>query len=296
MKPAYKPWGGGSVTINMLREALTELGYVVVFNLNNNDIDVLFIMDPRTWCDPFDEIIKYSKINKAKIVHRVGDIGLHGKPELTNLLKKSIVEADYVTYISKFAKKYLSIDHPNSNVIELAPSKIFFSNRKENLNLSYPIKIVTHHWSTNILKGFDYYKKLDSFLLNNKNIEFTFIGRLPDGFSFDNSIYISPLGKKSLSKILPKYDIYLSASKWETGGNHVLEAIGAGLPILFHEDGGGINDYCYEYGLSYNSFNDMIKKIDELIEKYHQIKSKILRYDRTLESVIYDYVHIIKSL
>ena len=38
------------------------------------------------------------------------------------------------------------------------------------------IRLITHHWSNNYLKGFHIYNKLDKLLNNRNDIEFTYIG------------------------------------------------------------------------------------------------------------------------
>ena len=297
-KPVYSPWGGGIKTVNLLCESLKNKNFEVVHDLNHDDISIIFIVDPRTseWGESYHDIHEYSVKKKIKIIQRVGDLGLHSKPELTQLLKLSIPKADCVTYISDFAKNYLGIEHQNDNVINLAPLSNFYINRNKNIDLSYPVRILTHHWSNNVKKGFEYYDFLDSNLTNYDNkIEFTYIGNLPNNFRFKNSTSISPVGIESLIGMLPKHDFYLSASVDETGGNHVLEAIGAGLPVLYHKDGGGIVNYCDGYGIEYNSVKDMIEKIPVMITEYTKIKKEVLKYNSTLEDVVDKYVNLIRE-
>ena len=51
------------------------------------------------------------------------------------------------------------------------------------------LSVVTHHWSNNEKKGFDIYRKIDQ-LIEDKmlDIDFTYIGRLPDDFRYKNII------------------------------------------------------------------------------------------------------------
>jgi hypothetical protein len=296
-KPVYKPWGGGIKTVNLLCEMLTKRKIEVVHDLNHEDISLIFIIDPRTseWGDSYDNIYEYSIKHKIKIIQRVGDLGLHSKPELTELLRKTIPNADCVTYISDFAKNYLKIEHKNDNVINLAPLSDFYKNRNENLELYYPVKIVTHHWSNNPKKGFEYYKNLENVLsMWSGDVEFTFIGNLPEPDYLTN--HIEPCGVDELVKILPSHDIYLSASVEETGGNHVLEALGAGLPVLYHTDGGGIVDYCMNAGYHYDSFDDMLHALTDLMGSYEIVKKKVLKYTDTLESVVEKYIELIEKM
>lgn len=297
-KPVYTPWGGGIKTVNLLCQELKKLNYEIVHDLNRDDIDVIFLIDPRTseWGDSYEDIYRYSLNHDIKIVQRVGDLGLHSKPELTELLKQSIPNSNCVTYISKFAKNYLNIKHSNDNIIDLAPLSNFYVNRNTNLNLSYPVKILTHHWSNNKKKGFEYYSYLDSILEQyDGQIEFTYIGNVPNNFQLKNSKCIEPIGVDMLVDILPKHDFYLSASVDETGGNHVLEAIGAGLPVIYHKNGGGIVDYSQDYGVEYESKEDMMSKIVHMIENYSKYKKCVLSYNKTLELVIDKYVGLIKD-
>ena len=297
-KPVEGPWGGGAKTFNLLSKRLKQMGHEVVHELNHNNISLIFMVDPRTteWGESYDDIYNYSKKYNVKIIQRVGDLGLHNKPHLTELLKKSIPNSHCVTYISDFAKNFLNINHSNDNVIDLAPLSNFYESRNDNLTLTYPIKIVTHHWSNNPKKGFDYYKILDEFISSYKDkIEFTYIGNVPSGFTLKNSLHIPPISVDKLVDALPKYDFYLSASVGETGGNHVLEAIGAGLPVLYHKDGGGIVNYCKNMGIEYESPRDMLEKISIIINEYGSLKKEVLKYKDTLESVVEKYIELITN-
>ena len=76
------------------------------------------------------------------------------------------------------------------------------------------LKIVTHHWSSHMNKGFETYLAIDQ-LLNDpywsERYEFSYIGNLPDDFKFKNSKVINPLhGKIWLKKIKRKSCLYNS--------------------------------------------------------------------------------------
>ena len=78
-----------------------------------------------------------------------------------------------------------------------------------------PLKIVTHHWSNNINKGFDIYKYLDDLLDDKtwkKRIKFTYVGNVPKNFKFRNTNLIEPKKDNKLSLILKSHHIYLTAS------------------------------------------------------------------------------------
>ena len=123
-----------------------------------------------------------------------------------------------------------------SEKIQNRSDSIFKKNRKNSPVLSEKPSIVTHHWSTNPMKGFETYRFLDDNM--GDLFDFTYIGRLPEGFEFKKASYIPPISKEELCEELPKHDIYFTASKLEAGANHVLESLAAGLPVVYHKDGG----------------------------------------------------------
>ena len=74
-------------------------------------------------------------------------------------------------------------------------------------NKKEKIRLITHHWSANIHKGYETYKKIDNMLDNpkwNNLIEFTYVGNISDDFEFKNTKVIEPKSEKELSSILKK--------------------------------------------------------------------------------------------
>ena len=67
---------------------------------------------------------------------------------------------------------------------------------------------------------------------------------------------------------LRKHDVYLTAARWEACGMHHIEGACCGLPVLFHKEGGGINETCKNYGVEYDnipSFFDGLEEIKKLL-------------------------------
>jgi glycosyltransferase involved in cell wall biosynthesis len=298
-QPVSGPWGGGNRTVAALVSRLTWKGHKVVHNLKDADIDILFCFDPRpnNFGEDIRHIFKYRDIHGARIVQRVGDLGLHSKPHLTQMLEQSIPHVNAAIFISRYAMEYLMklcVLPLKSYVMNLAPPSKFFDNRVEKDIDKKKIKIVTHHWSTNPKKGFDYYQALDK-LIDGMNFEFTYIGRKPDDVIFSNSKYIEPMGADELVKELPEHDIYLTASVEETGGNHVLEALAAGLPVVYHKDGCGIVNYCEGYGEEYGTLEEMVKKLSQVANNYSEYKRSVMSYSSNLEQMIEKYVCLMED-
>jgi glycosyltransferase involved in cell wall biosynthesis len=254
-------------------------------------------MDPRpNQNSNFNDLLRKKKQENIKIIQRVGDLGTHGKPELLELVRNTAKEADHVIFPSNWAKSEARIKNENIAVIQNAPLPIFVEHRKvTNIKITekYPVNLITHHWSDNFMKGFDSYEVINDFCANDARYTFTFMGRKPEHIKLNN--HIPPQDAVGISKILPKYDVYVTASKKEAGANHVLEAIALGLPVLYHKDGGSINEYCEKYGLMYENNSDLINILKD-VETLQKITSNIPSYSRTTDHMALDYVDLIEKL
>jgi glycosyltransferase involved in cell wall biosynthesis len=294
--PKYGPWGGGIKTVNKLVEELLTDGHEVVFNLVN-DIDVIVCIDPRPneFGEWYQNFLNYKQVFKnVKILQRVGDLGTHSKPELTELVKLTLPHSDFLIFPSEWAKEWIGYDGNNFEIIHNCPVDIFHAHKKKDTSLGDKIKLVTHHWSMNPKKGFDLYENLQRYVDENEKYQFTYIGRKPDDYKFSN--YLPPLEASEIAKELPKHHIYITASIEEAGANHVLEAMAAGLPVIFHEDGGSIPNYCNDFGLQYSNFQEMIKMIEAMTSEYELYKGKVLNYNKDNSQVVKSYLRIISNL
>jgi len=297
-RPVHGPWGGGNKVVTNLFESLTKLEHQVVFTLEEN-IDLIFCFDPRPneFSEWYRHILNYKIAHPhTKIIQRVGDLGTHGKPELTNLVARAVDLSDYLIFPSEWAKEYLDYKGQNFSVIHNAPLNVFHKYKKNN-NLNETLSVVTHHWSTNPKKGFKYYKLFDDYIGEHKDISFTFVGRMPKDCNFKNVNCVEATGDNDfLANLLSKHDIYLTASEEEAGANHVLEALAAGIPVIYHNNGGSILNYCSEYGLGYDNFEQMIACIQEIKNSYNKYKEKTMNYACTINDIIEEYIRVIEHV
>ncbi len=301
--PVGGPWGGGSKILRAIMVAFSQRGYTVTDKLTN-DVNVIFCFDPRSSQDSgslsYKEIENWKKNNpKVIVVQRVGDVGTHGKPELTELVLDSVVKSDVVIYPSNWAMQFILDNlfekgirvNKQFHIIENAPLQIFYEHRNIKNKLPEKLKFVTHHWSTNELKGFDFYKVFASWC-KNEGHSFTYIGRS----QYKNDFTVDPMNEQQLSVELPKHDVYLTASKFEAGANHVLEALASGLPILYSRDGGSIPEYVKNYGVEHNSnIQSIIQSIDVLKADYKNISKSIGKYKANIENIAQTYVNTVEG-
>ena len=289
-QPVAGPWGGGSKVLTSIINECQRRSHEVTYDLKK-EVDLIFCFDPRTDVNSdFYSLLRSRDIYKCKIIQRVGDLGTHGKPELFELVKYTTQYVDHVVFPSKWARDTASVRNKNVHVIPNAPLRDFIVERDAR-PLGDPIRIVTHHWSNNTMKGFDVYEKLDNFCKNSGKFSFTFIGRKPDNVVLEN--HIQPQDVTGLTKILPQHDIYVTASRQEAGANHVLEAMGLGLPVLYHADGGSIVEYCESRGRGYKDADDLLGMLEN--EDLSTLL-KMPRYTYSSDDMAKSYVDLLERV
>ena len=302
------PWGGGNLFAINLTNYLIENGHEVIYDLNESNIDIILMTEPRKTSESsaftnFD-IQKYLTYenNNALVVHRINECD---ERKMTNYVNKYLLNANKVAdstiYVSTWIMNIfheLGIDKKENFVVLGGANKEIFNNigykpRKENEKF----KIVTHHWGANRNKGFHIYELLDNLLDEKKwseKIEFKYIGNLPKHFNFRNVEHIEPLSGDLLATEIKKSHIYLTASINEPSGNHHIEGAQCGLPLLYIESG-GIPEYCFGYGIGFNNEN-FIEKLSNMIDNYDNELEKIKKYPRNSEIMSEEFLKIFQNL
>jgi hypothetical protein len=281
------PWGGGIQFATGFVDYIESLGYQVT-NQYDNDIDVILMMDPRD-DDGFGDInqlLRYKKFldskgKKVKVVHRINDSDIaRGTNFLVDLnIKANKAIADKTIFISSWIRDHYiekGFNRENTIIHNGCNHEWFYPQSKK--DVSFPIKVVTHHWSDNFNKGFDTYIELDKRLNDRIDIQFTYVGRYYKGYSPINTKLVDPLYGEALGNELRKHDIYLTAARYEACGMHHIEASSCGLPVIYHKDGGGINEICKNHGIQISKSEDVCDAILEAFSKKDDLVSKI-NYD-----------------
>ena len=274
------PWGGGNLFAINLKNHLHSKGFQVVNNLDDDDIDIILITEPRRTSESSAfthiDVQKYLKFinSETLVMHRINECD---ERKNTKYLNKYMINAnkvaDYTVFVSTWLKNLYEnqgIGTKNNHVILAGANKEIFNN--ENYipwDGSEEMRIVTHHWGANWNKGFDIYVELDKLISSKKwknKISFTYIGNLPKNFEFKNTKVIMPLSGKDLAEAIKKNHIYLTASINEPSGNHHIEGAQCGLPLLYINSG-GIPEYCSGFGEIFDKYN-FEQKLEKLMHEY----------------------------
>ena len=301
-----KSWGGGNQFVLSLVQAAKAKGYKVRFDLKDSDIDIILIIDPRSYCQGITfglfQIFKYiSFTNKnAIVVHRINECDERkNSRHINRLLRISNYIADHTIFIASWLKN-LDIyqkNKPYSIILNGADEINFNSYSNKSWDKTSPLKIITHHWSSNYMKGFDVYKKLDELLLSKdwlNKLEFTYIGNLPEGFKFKRSKHMKPINGKRLGEELSKHNIYLTASINEPAGMHHIEGVQSGLPVIY-KNSGALPEYCRNYGVAFDG-SDIIPAINKMILEYDKYKYNIKSYPNNATKMNKEYLELFNHL
>lgn len=258
-KPVNGPWGGGNNFIHSLFTYAREFNIKIVTDPGQT-FDAILMLDPR-----YDESgVSINEISNFKtrnpscpVFYRVNECDARkGTNEIDDIILKMHPYIDEYIFVSNWMMGYFNdraIQSKKSSVIYNGVDKDhFFENTTK--QQSQKLRVVTHHWSNNLLKGFDIYDQLDKIIPDN-NIEFTYVGR--DRGSFKHTKVIPPLAGRDLGDAIRDHDLYLSASRNDPGPNHVIEAVASCLPILAHAEGGGSVEFAGKMN-TYNSFDELV--------------------------------------
>jgi glycosyltransferase involved in cell wall biosynthesis len=306
-RPVKKAWGGGYHFITCLYEYFSSNNIEVVFDLDSKNIDAIMMFDPRP--DEYgkncvNSIYRYKIGNPStKIIHRINDTDIarpHDKPWRVELFLASNKIADSTIFISEWVKThYISKGFDSSkknSVIINGCSEEFYFPKKNKIFDNTNIKIITHHWSDNYMKGFDVYNFIDTYSEMRKDISFTFLGRYNKDYIPKNTNLIEPKYGIEVGNILRDHDIYVTAARFEACGMHHIEAARSGLPVLFHKDGGAIPEVCKNHGIEFSTPKDFVRALGEITNKFDDIRENIDYNFLSIDRCCKDYMSVIQDI
>lgn len=297
-----KAYGGGNISVYYIVRNLLNVynDFEIIYEFEKK-IDIYLIIDVLKGGEHkkygIEEIVnhKVKYNNNSKIIIRINDCDITRKVSRNNSRESKILQfhtyIDYFIYNSYFIKNYylknindIRFKRKQNCVIYNGVDLNMFKNNEKIVTNKY--KIVTHHWSSNINKGYEIYHKLWKYTRKNNKYEFIFIGKhVPT--MFKEVPIIGPFVKEEISNELNKCHIYITASKYDSCPNHVLEGISCGLPILYQNVEGGARELCqlsqYKIGEMFNNYDDLLIKMDKIVNNYSfyrdNIQKSISLYD-----------------
>jgi len=274
------PWGGGNRFAQSLVEAMTQTGHQVTFDLSDTDIDVILLTDPRPRSASVSfsagAILRYLTFRNpnAIVVHRVNECDERkGSKHMNAALARANWCADFTVFVGSWLIDLpvwrARLRTPYAVILNGADPAVFNPAGFVPWDGGGPLRLVTHHWGGNWMKGFDIYQRIDRMLADpawKDRLRFTYIGNLPEGFHFECASAIAPLDRLDLAAELKRHHAYITASINEPGGNHQNEAGACGLPLLYRRSG-CMPEYCDGYGIPFDE-TDLDAALERLFTDY----------------------------
>ena len=307
MRSVAGPWGGSSVFVRQLKHSLSRRGIFAVHHLTG-PVDVIVLIDPRDDLQSkafgMDQIRTFKAANpRAKILHRVNECSQrNGNAAMDPLLADANRDADFTVFISEWLRDYHAArwfdrSRPHACIYNGADPGVFHPIGAARWNGQDPLRLVTHHWSDNPMKGFDVYEEVDRLIADGAlpEMELWVIGRWPAGIRWRAAKTFPPASGRKLADLLRQCHVYLTASRWEPCGMHHIEGAQCGLPLLYHEDGGGIVEAGRKYGIGYRD-GGVQQAIQAIREQYDDLRRCLLTERPSGDRMCVEYAEIITRL
>ena len=303
-----KAYGGGNITTYYIQKYFQNKynNFKITYELEDS-IQIYLIIDPFKDNNfkkySLEQIINHRnmKNKNGKIIIRVNDCDIT-RPNLPpeQSREKAIIknnnEINYFIFNSEFIRDYYQkfIDVSKSAVIYNGCDTNIFYPENSIIDKPKQFKIITHHWSNNMNKGYQIYYDLWKYFMKTNNYEFVFIGKnIPD--MFKEVPIIGPYVGNELANAIRNCQIYITDSIYDSCPNHVIEAISCGLPILYRRHEGGARELCELFpkkiGESYSNLEELVEKMVMIRKNYLEYKKNVDEYSKyfALEKQISKY-------
>jgi glycosyltransferase involved in cell wall biosynthesis len=282
LAPRSSPYGGGNQFVRLLSDHLRDHGYEVVHHPADG-LDAVVLVDGRPELTTFGmaEVAAWKRDRPSLVcIHRVNECDLRkGTAGMDDLLARTNEVADHTVFISAWlrdhhAGKWFNRSRPHSVILNGADARVFHPPSVAPPAGSF--RIVTHHWSDHAMKGFDVYGEVDRLIADGTlpGIELWVIGRWPGAMKWRSARLFPPCTGASLADLLRRGHAYLTASRWEPGGMHFIEGAQCGLPVAYHEDGGGIVELASRFGIGFRG--EVAEAIRRLQHDHVALRDRVL--------------------
>jgi hypothetical protein len=301
------PWGGGNRAVAAIERALVARGDSVVQHLEDSDIDIVLIVDPRKrnpqiTYTPGQALAYVERVNpKCVVVHRINECDERKGTRTMNLrLRTANYCADHTVFVASWLKdlRVWRREHASTVILGGGDDTIFKKDTANRWNGLEPFRMVTHHWGSHPNKGLDVYNVLDALLglpQWRDRVRFSHIGNKPKGPELANIEWLPPLDGPALAAALANHHAYLTASIGEPSGNHHIEGALTGMPILYRRSG-GLPEYCAPYGIGFDGPNDFPEALDAFLKSYFVLKPKLADYPHTSTRMAAQFLELFDRL
>ncbi|MBF0138824.1 MAG: glycosyltransferase family 4 protein [Magnetococcales bacterium] len=303
-------WGGGNQFGRALSQYLLDHGHRVSHDLSARDLDIILLAEPdaRLKISAYDHraILRYllQKNKNAIVVHRINNTS-EARDDNKKKFNKFRIYANQIADHTIFVSQWVKERYEEAGFAAKRPASVILNGSDSRLWSPGPakktpgkrFKLVTHHWSNHWNKGFDVYHKLDQLLAHPRwasRLTMTYIGRVPSDFHFVEVRHVQPLSGVELAEELRRHDAYITASRFESGGHHNLEAGLCGLPLLYLNSG-AMAEYCQGFGIEY-TVETLEEKLEEMLATWPDWVERMADFPHTADAMCQRYQDLFMEL
>jgi glycosyltransferase involved in cell wall biosynthesis len=302
VEPRSTPYGGGNQFVLLLAAHLRDLDYEVRYRLDD-DLDAVLLVDGRPALTTFgaDDVAALKRRRPSLVcIHRVNECDLRkGTTDMDALLARTNTVADHTVFISAWlrdyhAERWFDRARPHTVIVNGSDPRIFHPVGPRAPD--HPFRIATHHWSDHPMKGFAEYAEIDRLIAEGilPDSELWVIGRWPADIRWRAARLFPPRTGPELAGLLRQCHAYVTASRWEPGGMHFIEAAQCGLPVLYHEDGGGIVELAARFGVVFR--DDVGAGVARLRAEYVRLRGQALTAGPSGDLMCLEYRRVLEAL
>lgn len=304
LRPRHGPYGGGNQWASQLVSHLRRCGYKVVYRL---DEDVDLVMGTHAGLAgglefSYDDVVAAKHRNpRLRCIQRINDNDARKTSRgMDSFLAAANRAADHTVFVSRWLRAYHSerwfhAGRPGSVITNGADPSHFHPLGNREWRPGETFRLVTHHWSDNPAKGFDVYARIDEMIASGllPGVELHVIGRWPSEIRWRAARTHPPCTGRLLGEKLRGCHAAVTASRYEPGAMHPVEALQCGLPLLYTAETGGTVELGERFGIMLRE--DFAGAIGDLQRHYATLRKEILMQAPDGDSMCNAYRRLIQA-
>ena len=286
MKPLSGPYGGGNQWLLQMVETMRAAGYKVIFRLDDSVAGIIGTHAGTSGklAFSYEEIGEFKKAHPhVPCIQRINDNDIRkGTGKMDGLLAAANRAADHTVFVSAWLRDYhaarwFDATRPHSVIHNGANPAEFHPIGSAQWQPGASLRLVTHHWSGNWMKGFKVYQQIDEAIAAGilRDAELWVIGNWPAELVWKTARTFPPCRGVALATLLRQCHAGVTASLYEPGAMHPMESLQCGLPLLYHRDSGGTVEIGEKWGVVFG--DDFLSAIEAMKQDYRSLRQRLLR-------------------
>jgi len=306
MKWRRGPYGGGNQWLGQMAPYLKRCGYRNVSSIHEGVDCVMgthagFGAEGLTF--GYDAVLRAKEKNpRMRCIQRINDNDIRkGTGRMDAYLAECNRASDHTVFVSEWlrdyhAERWFDRFKPHSVIYNGADPSVYHPFGGRVWKQGEPLRLVTHHWSDNPAKGFPVYEALDAAITEGRlpGVELWIIGRWPLGIRWRSARTFPPCSGHQLAGLLRQCHVAVTASRFEPGAMHPVEAMQCGLPLLYTADTGGTVELGRQFGILLE--DDFKGALDQLLQSYATLRNEVMSRSPSGDTMCASYRRLLQQL